>query len=128
MEWVLPISYFASGRDKQLFLFSLILWPSYPRITSPLIGGARADIRCRMAKSLREQGTPSWWVSPLMCNIFPIIEKILRVCFQLCACCQSMVNSQPILLNLSPNIWHSCLLCLLWHTSSFGLWKTPVSS
>lgn len=29
-----------------------------------------------------------------------------------------MVNSQPILLNLSHSIWHSSLLYLLWHTSS----------
>lgn len=92
MEWVLPISYFASGKDQQLFLFSLIMWPSYPGVPSPLIGGARADIRCRMAESLREQGSPSCWVSPLLCNTFPVIEKILRLCFQLRPCCQ--INGQ----------------------------------
>lgn len=89
---VLPISYFASGKDQQLFLFSLILWPSYPGVPSPLRGGARADIRCRTAESLREQGSPSCWVSPLLCNTFPIIETILRLCFQLCPCCQ--INDQ----------------------------------
>lgn len=111
MEWVLPISYFASGKDKQLFLFSLFLWPSYPGVTSPLIEGARADIRCRMAKSLREQGSPSCWVSPLLCNIFPVIEKILRLCFQLCPCCQ--INGQlPACLTQSLQLYLTQLFTL----------------
>lgn len=106
MEWVLPINYFASGKIHNSSSSARSCDP--PILASALTGGAGADIRFGMAKSLREQGSPSYWVSPLLCNIFPGTEKASGYVFRTVHVAKSVVNSQPILLNFSHNIWHSC--------------------
>lgn len=118
MECIFAINYFTSGKDKQPFLFSLILWPCSP---------GRGWHQMQDGNVLEAPRKP--FLPGLSFAIFPVTEKVPVRCFQWCPCCQTS-GQHPVFPTppLSPTVPGTVVYFEMLLPLAFGRQQRPASS